>query len=73
MVYHCLLIDGICCEGLRLAAHALVRVFEDGGDTKAREAMSLASLSGGLALANAKLGAVHGIAGPLGGNAQSPS
>ena len=29
--------------------------------------MSLASLFGGLALANAKLGAVHGIAGPLGG------
>jgi alcohol dehydrogenase class IV len=61
------LTDGICREGLRLAAGALVRVFEDGGDTEAREAMSLASLFGGLALANAKLGAVHGIAGPLGG------
>ena len=33
----------------------------------AREEMSLASLLGGLALANAKLGAVHGFAGPLGG------
>jgi alcohol dehydrogenase class IV len=61
------LTDGICREGLRLAAGALVRVFEDGSDTEAREAMSLASLFGGLALANAKLGAVHGIAGPLGG------
>ena len=29
--------------------------------------MCLASLFGGLALANAKLGAVHGIAGPFGG------
>jgi alcohol dehydrogenase class IV len=29
--------------------------------------MCLASLFGGLALANAKLGAVHGLAGPLGG------
>lgn len=66
------LTDGICREGLRLAAHALVRVFEDGGDTKAREAMSLASLFGGLALANAKLGAVHGIAGPLGGMFKAP-
>ena len=66
------LTDGICREGLRLAAHALVRVFEDGCDTEAREAMSLASLFGGLALANAKLGAVHGIAGPLGGMFKAP-
>ena len=61
------LTDGICREGLRRAAGALVRVFENGRDTEAREAMSLASLLGGLALANAKLGAVHGIAGVLGG------
>ena len=61
------LTDGICREGLGRAAGSLVRVFEDGNDTVAREAMSLASLLGGLALANAKLGAVHGIAGPLGG------
>ena len=61
------LTDGICREGLRRVAGSLVRVFEDGRDSEAREAMSLASLFGGLALANAKLGAVHGIAGPLGG------
>ena len=66
------LTDGICREGLRLAARALVRVFEDGSNTQAREAMSLASLFGGLALANAKLGAVHGIAGPLGGMFKAP-
>ncbi|MGL4608950.1 MAG: hypothetical protein ACRCYY_04585 [Trueperaceae bacterium] len=34
--------------------------------------MSLASLFGGLALANAKLGAVHGFAGPLGGMLNAP-
>jgi alcohol dehydrogenase class IV len=61
------LTDGICREGLRRAKGSLVRVFEDGRDTEAREAMSLASLFGELALANAKLGSVHGIAGPLGG------
>jgi len=61
------LTDGICREGLGRAAGSLLPVFEDGSDTVAREAMSLASLFGGLALANAKLGAVHGFAGPLGG------
>jgi alcohol dehydrogenase class IV len=61
------LTDGICREGLGRAAASLLPVFEDGSNTVAREAMSLASLFGGLALANAKLGAVHGIAGPLGG------
>jgi alcohol dehydrogenase class IV len=34
--------------------------------------MCLASLFGGLALANAKLGAVHGFAGPLGGMYDAP-
>ena len=34
--------------------------------------MSLASLMGGLALANAKLGAVHGFAGVIGGITQAP-
>jgi alcohol dehydrogenase class IV len=66
------LTDGICREGLSRAAGSLVRVFEDGRDTEAREAMSLASLFGGLALANSKLGAVHGIAGPLGGMFKAP-
>ena len=34
--------------------------------------MALASLFGGLGLANAKLGAVHGFAGPLGGMFAAP-
>ncbi|HET9798613.1 MAG TPA: iron-containing alcohol dehydrogenase, partial [Gemmatimonadaceae bacterium] len=46
---------------------ALRRAYHDGGDTDARADMSVASLCGGLALANAKLGAVHGFAAPLGG------
>jgi len=64
--------DGICREGLRRAARSLVRAFENGQDQQAREDMSLASLCGGLALANAKLGAVHGIAGPFGGTFRAP-
>ena len=66
------LTDGICREGLRQAAGHLLRAFEDGGDLAAREAMALASLFGGLALANAGLGAVHGFAGPLGGMIHAP-
>ncbi|MDZ4767284.1 MAG: iron-containing alcohol dehydrogenase [Chloroflexota bacterium] len=60
-----LLTDGICREGLPHTA-SLARAYHT-GDPDARESMALASLFGGLALANAKLGAVHGIAGPLGG------
>ncbi|MHC4395556.1 MAG: iron-containing alcohol dehydrogenase [Planctomycetota bacterium] len=66
------LTDGICREGLKRAARSLQRAYEDGGDGAAREDMALASLFGGLALANAKLGAVHGLAGPLGGMICAP-
>jgi len=66
------LTDGICREGLKRAAHSLRQAYEDGGNPAAREDMALASLFGGLALANAKLGAVHGFAGPLGGMISAP-
>ena len=49
------------------AARSLWRAYHDGSDVAAREDMCVASLCGGLALANAKLGAVHGFAAPLGG------
>lgn len=61
------LTDGICREGLHRSAHSLQRAYENGNDRSARENMCLASLFSGMTLANAKLGAVHGIAGPLGG------
>src|SRR5690606_34755194 len=66
------LTDGFCREGLRRAARSLVRACDDGRDAAAREDMALASLCGGLALANAGLGAVHGFAGPLGGMFPAP-
>jgi alcohol dehydrogenase class IV len=59
--------DMICLDGMRHAASSLERAFADGSDLEAREAMSWASLLGGLALANAALGAVHGFAAPIGG------
>jgi alcohol dehydrogenase class IV len=66
------LVDALCLEGLRRAAGAVRRAYRDGGDRDAREGMSLASLFGGLALANAGLGAVHGLAGPIGGRVTAP-
>jgi len=61
------LTDGICIEGIKRAARSLQKACESGSDVDAREDMAIASLFGGLALANAKLGAVHGFSGTLGG------
>jgi alcohol dehydrogenase class IV len=61
------LTDAICREGIRSVALWLRLAYDDGGNAQARENMALASLFGGLALANAGLGAVHGLAAPLGG------
>ncbi|UCF16708.1 MAG: iron-containing alcohol dehydrogenase, partial [Phycisphaerales bacterium] len=66
------LTEGICRQGLIRAGRSLLRAYEEGGDTAARQDMALASLFGGLGLANAKLGAVHGFAGPLGGMFPAP-
>ncbi|MCP4261703.1 MAG: iron-containing alcohol dehydrogenase [Planctomycetes bacterium] len=66
------LTDGICREGLKRAGRSLLQAYEDGSNSAAREDMALASLFSGLALANAKLGAVHGLAGPLGGMISAP-
>ncbi len=61
------LTDGLCREGMRRAAQSLQRAYANGKDTEARIDMSFVSLMGGLSLANAGLGAVHGFAGPFGG------
>lgn len=66
------LTDALCIEAIRRARVALPRVVRDGNDAEARDDMALVSLFGGLALANAKLGAVHGFAGPLGGMYDAP-
>ncbi|MBN1994214.1 MAG: iron-containing alcohol dehydrogenase [Anaerolineae bacterium] len=64
--------DALCRAGIQRAAHSLQRAYEVGHDAAAREDMCVTSLFGGFALANAKLGAVHGFAGPLGGMFPAP-
>lgn len=64
--------DAFCREGMTRAARSLRRAFEHGEDTAAREDMALASLLGGLALANSGLGVAHGFAGPVGGMFDAP-
>jgi alcohol dehydrogenase class IV len=66
------LTDGFCVEGMRRAARSLGEAVRNGSNKPAREDMALASLLGGLALANAGLGAVHGFAGPIGGMFTAP-
>lgn len=58
--------------GMMAAGRSLVGVYFDGSDLAARTDMSLCSLMGGLSLANAKLGAVHGFAGVIGGMTDAP-
>jgi alcohol dehydrogenase class IV len=66
------LTDALCREGMARAARSLQPAYEDGDDRDARQDMAIVSLFGGLSLANAKLGAVHGFAGPLGGMFPAP-
>lgn len=66
------LTDAFCREGIARTARSLHRACADGRDAAAREDMALASLLGGLALANAGLGAAHGLAGAAGGMFPAP-
>lgn len=66
------LTDALCREGMSRVARSLRNAYHNDRDKAARQGMAIASLFGGLALANAKLGAVHGLAGPLGGMVSAP-
>ena len=66
------LTDGLAREGLRRAAAGLRAAYANGEDLAARADMATCALLGGMALANAKLGAVHGLAGVIGGIADVP-
>ena len=63
--------DALCREAIPRAARSLQRACEN-PNPATREDMALASLHGGLALANSGLGAVHGFAAPIGGMFKAP-
>lgn len=64
--------DGFCLDGLRRVARSLEKCWMRPNDIASREDMSMASLQGGLALANSGLGAIHGLAGAIGGMWNAP-
>ncbi|KMK68836.1 iron-containing alcohol dehydrogenase [Puniceibacterium sp. IMCC21224] len=65
------LTDALCRDAIPRGLRALARLMSD-EDADARDDMALTSLFGGIALANAGLGAVHGLAGVIGGRFATP-
>ena len=64
--------DLLCEEGIKRVGRSILVAWQKGDDVTARNEMAYASLLSGIALANAKLGAVHGFAGPIGGMFNAP-
>ena len=58
--------DTLALRGIELSGKYLRKAVENPKDFEAREALSLSSLYGGIALANAGLGLAHGLSHPIG-------
>ena len=65
--------DALARDGMRRSARSLGRAYQEGmEDPAVREDLALASLFGGLCLANSGLGAVHGLAAAAGARLSAP-
>jgi alcohol dehydrogenase class IV len=65
--------DALARDGMRRSARSLSRAYQEGmEDPGTREDLALASLFGGLCLANSGLGAVHGLAAAAGARLSAP-
>jgi len=58
--------DELALAAMRLIAPNLRRVFDDGGDRAAREAMMVGATFAGMAFSNASVALVHGMSRPIG-------
>ncbi len=66
------LVDALCREGIARSIRSLRPAFEGDRSERVRVDLALASLFGGLALANAGLGAAHGLPAAIGGMFTAP-
>jgi alcohol dehydrogenase class IV len=65
--------DALARDGIRRSARSLRRAWQHGmDDPEVREDLALASLFGGMCLANSGLGVVHGIAAAVGARLSAP-
>ncbi len=64
--------DGLAEKAIALLGRNLLAAVHNGQDASAREAMSMGSLLAGMAMSNARLGGVHGMAHPLGSHYHIP-
>ncbi len=58
--------DSQALSAMRLLGHNLRRIYQDGSDKPAREAMMLGSTLAGIAFSNASVALVHGMSRPIG-------
>lgn len=58
--------DSLALNAIRTIGQHLHRVYADGADTKAREAMMLAATQAGIAFSNSSVALVHGMSRPIG-------
>lgn len=60
--------DALCLTAISTIAANIRRVYEDGADLPAREAMMLAATQAGMAFSNSSVALIHGMSRPIGGH-----
>lgn len=64
--------EALALHAIELISGSILDAFNDGSNIDARRAMAYGSLTTGMAFANSRLGAVHGLAHPLGARYHIP-